>query len=204
VNNSTLYQSASNAFMRAVYITLMGDPTLRQDPICPPSGLLASSGTNGVTLNWNAGCDPVLGYNVYRSTDPAGLFARLNSSLILATNYTDVEFTPGTYYYMVRGVRLETNPSGSYYNASEGVFTNVNVTAQPASISLGITFQPGGFGLSWNSLPGTTYQVLASGTLSTANWTNVSGTIMATGFTATWSGSAGMSNSQCFYEIASP
>ena len=39
MNNNTLYQSASNAFMRAVYINLMGDPTLRQDPICPPSGL---------------------------------------------------------------------------------------------------------------------------------------------------------------------
>jgi hypothetical protein len=204
VNNSTLYQSASNAFMRAVYINLMGDPTLRQDPICPPSGLSASAGTNGVTVNWNAGCDAVLGYNVYRSTDPAGLFARLNGSLILATNYTDVEFTSGIYYYMVRGVRLETNPSGSYYNASVGVFTNVNVTAQPASISLGITLQPGGLALSWNSLPGTTYQVLASGSLSPANWTNVSGTIMATGFTTSWSGSAGVSNSQCFYEIASP
>ncbi len=38
MNNQKLYQSASNAFMRAVYISLMGDPTLRQDPICPPSG----------------------------------------------------------------------------------------------------------------------------------------------------------------------
>jgi hypothetical protein len=204
VNNSTLYQSASNAFMRAVYINLMGDPTLRQDPICPPSGLSAFAGTNGVTLNWSAGCDPVLGYNVYRSTDPAGLFARLNSSLISATNYTDFEFTPGNYYYMVRGVRLETNPSGSYYNASEGVFTNVNVTAQTLSISLGIIPQPGGIWLSWNSLPGATYQVLASGSLSPPNWTNVSGTITATGLTTSWSGPANTATFQCFYKIASP
>jgi len=202
VNNSKLYQSASNAFMRAVYINLMGDPTLRQDPICPATGLSATAGLNGVMLNWNAGCDPVLGYNIYRSTDPAGLFARLNSSLIEATNYTDVEFTPGTYYYMVRGVKIETNPSGSYYNASEGVFANVNVTAQP--ISLGINLQAGGLALSWNTLPGMIYQVLASGSLSPPNWTNVSGTIIATNFTTTWSGAAGMSNSQCFYEIASP
>jgi hypothetical protein len=204
MNNSTLYQSASNAFMRAVYINLMGDPTLRQDPICPPSGLSASVGTNGVTLNWNAGCDPVLGYNVYRSTDPAGLFARLNGSLIGATNYTDEEVTPGAYYYMVRGVRVETNPSGSYYNASEGVFANVNVAAQPLSISLGINLQSGGFVLSWNSFPGITYRVFASSSLSLPNWTNVSGAIIATGSSTAWSGSAGVSNSQCFYQIASP
>jgi hypothetical protein len=204
MNNSTLYQSASNAFMRAVYINLMGDPTLRQDPICPPTGLSATAGTNGVTLKWNAGCDPVLGYNVYLSTDPQGLFAPLNSSLILNTNYTDVELTPVTYYYMVRGVRLETNPSGSFYNASEGVFTNVNVPAQLLSITLNINVQPGGFGLSWNSLPGTTYRVLASGSLFPSNWVNVSGAITATAFTTTWSAPAGRSNAQCFYKIASP
>ena len=34
VNNTNLYQSASNAFMRAVQINLMGDPNLCQDPIC--------------------------------------------------------------------------------------------------------------------------------------------------------------------------
>ena len=52
---------------------------------------------------------------------------------------------------MVRGVRLETNPSGSYYNASEGAFANVTVVPQP--ITVGINPQPGGFVLTWNSLP---------------------------------------------------
>jgi hypothetical protein len=204
VNNSTLYQSASNAFMRAVYINLMGDPALRQDPISPPSGLSISAGTNGVTLNWNPGFDPVLGYNVYFSADPAGPFVRLNDSLIVSTNYTDFEYTPGTYYYMVRGVRLETNPSGSFFNASEGVLATANVPAQALVITLGMISPSGGFGLSWNSLPGMTYRVLASSSLIPPNWANVSGTITATGFTTTWSGSAGATNAQCFYEIASP
>src|SRR5580658_6659214 len=97
VNNNMLYQSASNAFMRAVYINLMGDPTLRHDPIIPPSGLTATAVGESVNLNWNPGFDPVLGYNVYISTDPAGPFSRLNSSLIGATNYTDVGETAGTY-----------------------------------------------------------------------------------------------------------
>jgi hypothetical protein len=205
VNNNMLYQSASNAFMRAVYINLMGDPTLRQDPICPPTGFSAAFGANGVALNWSAGCDPVLGYNVYLATDPAGPFVRLNDSMIATTNYTDVE-SPGTYYYMVRGVRVETNPSGSYTNASEGVFTSVNVPVKPPPIVLGINVQSGGFGLTWNTLPGITYRVLASGSLSVSvsNWADVSGTITATGLTTTWSGSTYVTNDQSFYEIASP
>jgi hypothetical protein len=203
VNNSTLYQSASNAFMRAVYINLMGDPTLRQDPICPPSGLSASAGSNGVALNWTPGFDPVLGYNVYISTSPEGPFTRLNDSLIGATNYTDVE-APGTYYYMVRSVRLETNPSGSYYNASEGVFAHAAITQSPGLISVAINVQPAGPTLSWNSVPGLTYQILASASLSAPSWTNVSDTIVATDFTTKWTDSDGMSNSQCFYEVVSP
>jgi hypothetical protein len=204
VNNNMLYQSASNAFMRAVYINLMGDPTLRQDPISPPSGLTATAGSNGVTLNWNPGFDPVLGYNVYVSTGLAGPFSRLNDSLIGATSYTDVESTPGAYYYMVRGVRVETNPSGSYYNASEGVFTSANVIVRAASITVGISLQTGGFALHWNSLPGVTYRVLASSSLHPPNWMNISGTILANGSTTTWSGPIGGGTPQYYFEIASP
>jgi hypothetical protein len=204
VNNYMLYQSASNAFMRAVYINLMGDPTLRQDPISPPSGLTAIAGTNGVHLNWTSGFDPVLGYNVYFSTDPAGPFSRLNDSLIEATNYTDVGVPPGLYCYMVRGVRVETNPSGSYTNASVGVFASVNVPVQPTSITVGITLQSGVFSLTWNSLPGATYRVLASSNLNPPSWADISGTILATNSISAWSVPLGGSSQQCYFEIASP
>jgi hypothetical protein len=203
VNNCMLYQSASNAFMRAVYINLMGDPTLRHDPICPPSRFTATAGPNGVALNWTPGFDPVLGYNVYISTDPAGPFSRLNNSLIVATNYTDVEVS-GAYYYMVRGVRVETNPSGSYSNASEGVFTSVNVTVPPPAITLGISLQAGGFQLNWNTFPDTTYRVLASSSLNPPSWVDISGTLVATGFTTNWSGPIGGGTPQYYFEIASP
>ncbi len=63
---------------------------------------------------------------------------------------------------MVRAVRLETNPSGSYYNASEGVFATVSVPPPPLLISLGISVQSAGFARHWNSVPGTTYEVLSS------------------------------------------
>jgi hypothetical protein len=135
---------------------------------------------------------------------PEGPFSRITDTLVSATNYTDAEVVPGNYFYMVRGVRLETNPSGSYYNASEGVIANANVVAQPLSITLGINPQPGGFGLTWNSLSGATYRVLASSSLSPPNWVDVSGTLLATGPTCAWNGPIGLGSAQYYFEIASP
>jgi hypothetical protein len=201
VNNNTLYQSASNAFMRAVYINLMGDPTLRQDPISPPSGLAAVGGTNGNVLYWTPGSDPVMGYNVYVSLDAAGPFTRLNASPVTGTSYTDFE-PPGPCYYMVRGVRVETNPSGSYTNASEGVIAQA--VSLPQSISAGITVQLGTFTLHWNSVPGASYRVLASPGISPPDWVNVSGTIVANSNSAAWSGPVGGGTQQYYFEIASP
>jgi hypothetical protein len=203
MNNTTLYQSASNAFQRAVYISLMGDPTLRHDPICPPTAFSATPATNGVALSWNPGSDPVLGYNIYISSDPVGPFTRLNGSLIEATNYVDVE-PPGTYSYMVRGVRLETNPSGSYYNASVGVFANVTVAPQPLSIYLNISLQPGGCVLTWNSVPTVTYRVLSSTSLFPPNWEDISGTIVANTASSSWIFTNALNNPQCYFTIGSP
>jgi hypothetical protein len=204
-NNSTLYQSASNAFMRAVYINLMGDPTLRQDPISPPSGVTATAGANGAALRWSPGSDPVLGYNVYYSTNPAGPYTLLNDSPIATTNYTDVGVALGVYNYMVRGVWVETNPSGSYTNASQGVFATTNVVPQPTSITVGISLlPPAGFTLHWNSLPGATYRVLASSTINPPNWIDLTGSVPATGTNSTWSGPVGGGTPQYYFEIASP
>ena len=61
MNNSTLYQNQSNLFTRAIYIALMGDPTLRMDPVAPPGAFTATAGSGGVKLNWAASADPVLG-----------------------------------------------------------------------------------------------------------------------------------------------
>jgi hypothetical protein len=105
---------------------------------------------------------------------------------------------------MVRGVRVETNPSGSYSNASVGVFASVNVVVQPTAITLGISLHAGGFALNWNSLPDATYRVLASSSLNPTNWTDISGTIMAIGTNTTWSGPIGGGTPQYYFEIASP
>ncbi len=109
---------------------------------------------------------------------------------------------------MVRAVRLETTPSGSYYNASEGVMQTVVVPTTPppppSPISVAIAALPSGFSLTWNSVPGTTYRVLNSATLSPPSWTDVSDTITATDVTTSWNTLEISTNAECYYTIESP
>jgi hypothetical protein len=143
MNNSTLYRNNTNLFTRAIYITLLGDPTLRMEPVAPVSSLAAGANEGSVTVNWAPSSESVAGYHVYRATSPAGPFTRVTSSLISDTSIHET-LPQGTYTYMVRAVALQVNPSGSYYNPSQGMFTTVTVNDQPgqtnqALLRVGIT-----------------------------------------------------------------
>ncbi|HTD86440.1 MAG TPA: fibronectin type III domain-containing protein, partial [Candidatus Binatia bacterium] len=169
MNNSTLYQSQTNFFMRAIYIALMGDPALRMDRVSPPAALNATAGASGVNLSWTASAENVPGYHVYRRSSAAGPFTRLTGSLLSSTNFTDTNVLSGMSTYLVRSVKLQTTPSGTYFNASQGVFVNVSepirVLAHLATNSLV---------LNWNAQPGTVYHVQAKDGVTLTNWTDMS------------------------------
>lgn len=200
MNNSTLYQSQSNTFTRAVYIALMGDPTLRIDQVSPPSALTASVVSNTATLNWSVSPDAVLGYHVYRGISPTGQFVRVTGSLLTGTTFSDSNLPTGTYTYMVRGVKLEAYYSGSYFNASQGILTTVTVSTIMVQAARGSS----GLVLTWNSQPETTYRVLAKDNLSAGSWNDRSGSIMSSGFTTSWTDTNISSSPQRFYRIATP
>jgi hypothetical protein len=182
MNNTSRYQNQSNALPRAVFINLLGDPTLRLESVAPPSNLMAFT-TNGVgALSWSPSPDSVVGYHVYRSASADGPFTRLTASPIPGTSYTDStasSFAGRT--YMVRAVALQTNPSGSYYNPSEGIFVSASVGSQPPLVPIIVSaaLTPHGVKLSWNSQGGLPYHVEAKEWLQENNWTDVSGPIVA-------------------------
>jgi hypothetical protein len=63
--------------------------------------LIAHSGA----LSWTASTSVVTGYNVYRGTVSGGPYAKLNSSLIALTTFTDGTVQSGqTYFYVVTAV----------------------------------------------------------------------------------------------------
>ena len=204
MNNSTLYQNQSNAMTRAVYVALMGDPTLRLDQLAPPSNLTASPLGNIVNLSWTASSDPVLGYHVYRATNPSGPFSRLTSSPIAQTSFLDSTVSPGNSTYMIRAITLQTTPSGTYFNPSQGIFVNATVLSPPPPMTLIANCTAGSMQLTWNSQPGSSYRVQFKSSLTETNWTDLSGAIIATGITTSWYDPAPLANSQKFYRVVSP
>lgn len=143
-NNSVLYQPVKlkNGALtngpaennNEVHIALMGDPTLRMQTVAPPAELqVGTNDAGGVALTWQASTDDVLGYHVYQAFSANGPYTRLNDALIpdLFFSSTAVAAAP---FYMVRAVRLEESPSGTYYNASQGIFAELPAPAFPASL----------------------------------------------------------------------
>jgi hypothetical protein len=179
-----LYRNQTNNFAGYVHIELLGDPTLRLQVVAPPSRLRAVSTGSGIQLSWSASADEVAGYHVYRATNPAGPFIRLTPSLIPITSFPDSTQAPGGSTYMVRAVKLQGSPSGSYFNASQGAFTTVGdlFLARLSMTASNLTF-------TWPSMPGRVYTVLRSDSLTGTNWVPVSDDLLATSASITWASS---------------
>lgn len=72
------------------------------------SGANSNSGaadTHSVTLNWNLATSQVTAYNVYRSEQPEGPYARTQTVSAPKHQYVDIAVQAGgTYYYVVTSV----------------------------------------------------------------------------------------------------
>jgi len=132
--------SAGGIGIRQVHIALMGDPTLRQHIIAPPSNVAVQASAGPVSVSWTGSTDPVLGYHVYRAAQAHGPFARITTAPVSATSFQDPSPTTGFQTYMVRAARLEATPTGDYYNLSQGAFATTcipQVTAAHVSYGQG-------------------------------------------------------------------
>ena len=120
-----------------VYTALLGDPTLRMHSVKPVSNVVSSYNGSEVDLTWtpspedsaNGGTvefgGSFVGYHVYRAASLSGPFVRVNvdnqelftgTALLIPDGHSND-------IYMVRAVKLENVASGSYYNLSQGVFS---------------------------------------------------------------------------------
>jgi len=78
------------------------------------SGSGTAPAQHSVTLNWNASSSSnVVGYNIYRSSQSAGPYAKINSVLDPSTTEVDSNVQTGsTYYYVVTAVDSSGRESG--------------------------------------------------------------------------------------------
>jgi hypothetical protein len=136
--------------------------------VAPPANLVAAAnGSGGVNLSWNASSDTVLGYYVYRATNAAGPFTRLNATVITGTNYTD-SLSAAT-NYMVRAVKLEVSGSGSYYNASQGLFQTVSIPSGLPVLTI-TNLGNGSYSVRGDGIPDFTYRIQFADDSSSPNW----------------------------------
>jgi hypothetical protein len=129
-NNVSLYLSQNfNYGADWVHVALLGDLTLRTDYIKPPANLLITSyPDSGALLTWALSPDTaVLGYYVYRCATPYGNYDKI-SGMLPTASFMDTVGTNGLQYYMVRPVKLQGNPSGTYYNLGLGIVDSATVT----------------------------------------------------------------------------
>ena len=161
-----------------VHISLHGDPTLRMYPVKPPGLLTASSEGANVNLSWGASADSaIVGYHVYRSTDPAGPFEKVTAQPMSAMSYVDAP-SPALYTYMVRAIKLEESGSGTFLNPSEGVFAQVAgggaVTPAPAAPVLSlVTVTDSRVNLAWTDVANETGYRLETRIGAQVEWTEL-------------------------------
>jgi autotransporter-associated beta strand protein len=118
-----------------VHCGLLGDPALRLHAVEPPRNLSASSAHAQITLAWTASSESnLLGYVIYRAASAAGPFTRLTASPQATTTYTDATVTANqSYAYLVRALKLETSPGGTYQNPSVGSLVTLTANAGGAA-----------------------------------------------------------------------
>lgn len=129
-----------------LWISHMGDPTLRLFPVRPPGNLGATqSGDGGVSLAWTDSDDTgLLGVHVYRAPSPTGPWVRLTppGSPYSGNTYTDTPPASGDWTYSVRAVKLESTPCGTYLNQSLGATVTVQTGTAAGPLAITTTSLP--------------------------------------------------------------
>ncbi|MCS6980498.1 MAG: PKD domain-containing protein [Flavobacteriales bacterium] len=150
MNNSNTYDAGLAT--RGVHMALLGDPTLRADVVAPPQLLTATATGSQAFLHWSPSTDPaVLGYNIYVKNDSILQWKKINPVPIPDTVYVDSCLVfPGLHSYMVKAVKLENTPSGTYFNMSVGTKdTLISNSYQP--LVAGISYQISGLSVQFQS-----------------------------------------------------
>src|SRR5262249_10311208 len=141
------YSNVESPGLGQIHVALMGDPTLRLYPVPPPSAVrVETNGLGEVRVSWRESASNVLGYHVYHASTAVGPFTAINEELVKGTDFPSSG--SATDVYMVRAVKWEVTPSGSYYNASQGIFQDLSGSFGPPQLPIS-SVASGQLTLSW-------------------------------------------------------
>lgn len=135
-NGFGLYEATGYGIYQ-VHLALMGDPSLRSEYIRPPQNLSITPQANaGAMLSWTSSPEAgVIGYYVYRCDSAWGTYKKI-SGLVTGTSFNDNSGTNGKKFYLLRPAKLQSTPSGAYYNLGVGIVDSAMVTYPVAVAAL--------------------------------------------------------------------
>ncbi len=141
-NNPELYYPGVQE--KYVTINLLGDPTLKAFIVRPPSNLNVVQNGNHNELSWAHSDDNILGYQVYKKKDGMKYFEVMNTNPISDSVFIDSCIVgESLIQYLVKAVKQEVSPSGSYINHSTGPIASIQTTSN--------ILPEADFELSWDS-----------------------------------------------------
>lgn len=128
------YPTGFYLMRNAIWVNLLGDPTLRAFPMAPPRQVTATVAADGVRLEWQASPDAdVRGYRIFRAGAADQDFVSLTGSTPVAgTTFIDTAPPQGGAVYMVRAYGLKQVYAGSFYTLSQGAFAVPDAAAEEA------------------------------------------------------------------------
>jgi hypothetical protein len=147
--SSNVFGYVFNIYPTFTHVALMGDPSLRLHPMMPSAQVKAtpSADSLSVKLSWSLSADGVNGYVILRSHTLNGKFSPIATLAASDSAYTDMQPYLGSNYYLVRPLKLEHTPSGTYYNLALGVMdstfsTNKTEVNAPEMVKPEVTVFP--------------------------------------------------------------
>ncbi|MEO8589627.1 MAG: T9SS type A sorting domain-containing protein [Flavobacteriales bacterium] len=184
MNNTSLYTPLTDGWQSTIgktHLALMGDPSLRQKMLAPPTNLVISNASGTASFSWSAAPGSVDGYHLYSFNSTTGVITRLTTNPVTTTTYSNgaIPYVTGT-EYMVRAVKMQVDPCGSYLNLSlgaigaagaaqtdcSGLTGSCSSNATNATVSASATGGLAPYTYSWNTSPAqttSTATVTASG-----------------------------------------
>jgi hypothetical protein len=132
-----------------IHNNLMGDPTLRMQPVETSGPVSVSRSGSTANLSWTASSAAgLVGYHIYRSASRLGQYTRRTAVPQAGLTFADTTAPAGIVWYQVRAVAMTSVPTGTFLNQSEGRFTRLNAdnTGNRAPTATG-----GGFTIKTNS-----------------------------------------------------
>jgi hypothetical protein len=120
-------QYDTEAWWNRTHFEIWGDPTISLYQVKPVNNLSLTNVSGNPVLQWSPSSDTtVLGYHIYESTTELGVYQRINSSLIISTNFTIANYNPN-HWYMVKAIKIMETGCGKFLQASIGKSIQVDV-----------------------------------------------------------------------------